>query len=137
MADSDRKAVAEAATRALRDPSYAQQVLEGQHGVPEVRHAILAELAQTRDAILKSLPDRERELAEHHFRGGDAKAERTASPDAMLGALPPDQRAFMTEFIRTPDPGSNPRILETFIKLRSPAGSHLVNLGAHLNAAPW
>jgi len=56
MADKQRSEVAAVATRALKDKDYAQAILRGEEDQPEVRNAILAELAQARDRALASLP---------------------------------------------------------------------------------
>jgi hypothetical protein len=51
----DQKEIAAAAARALKDATFAQEILEGKHNYPEVREAILKDLeAGIKDAMLKS-----------------------------------------------------------------------------------
>ncbi|MEO7261942.1 MAG: hypothetical protein ABI047_11915 [Jatrophihabitantaceae bacterium] len=83
--------VAAAATRALQDKDYALAVLRGEEDQPDVRNAILAEISQTRDRALASLPkDQARHLRSYmrEVEPGDAEVfDSFIRSDTPAGAL--------------------------------------------------
>ncbi len=71
MNTANQDSVATAATRALQDSEYALAILRGDEDQPEVRNAIMAEMSQTRDAALASLPRPRAKYLRSYMRGVD------------------------------------------------------------------